>query len=443
MNFASQKLLGRKLENAATPMNFTRSEKLACIGFRFPLQFNNTVLGARQEEEKQVQNHLRVCLSVELGFQNAVTVAPSEPLLAYAAHTIMELSPPSFDLPATLGAHLMTPGMSKGDRGELFGMVVMMRARDLVAKSSRSIDISLIGFMQALLPANFTLPARPRIFRTKAEQNIPFYKAFEHSRIYVTHFIKVDSYKVLTLEYICNLILRGAGVQCAEGQRLVDGALPVVLDARKPLQPTNVGICYRQDKNVARLNRVKHQILESIDPGDLGFFGAVDEVSGDDSDESLEESQESEEEAEGDVEVELGDDPMGSPEDGIIKPPIIRMVFSVGSSKCFVKMPMCPAPRFPRKNKGGPIRKSVYQGEFTAYDFWFSGATDKTFGCIKPSEVANYASILKSGKLTSVYDGGYKEKAPMAETLIRNMNPGTVNNPSHWTFAPDWSGMET
>jgi len=53
-----------------------------------------------------------VCLSVDPGFETAITIAPSEPLLAEASYLLMRSS--AFDLPRSLLTELELPGLDKG-----------------------------------------------------------------------------------------------------------------------------------------------------------------------------------------------------------------------------------------------------------------------------------------------------------------------------------------
>ena len=63
---------------------------------------------------------MRVCLSVDPGFETAITIAPSEPLLVEAAYLLMCSS--TFDLPCSLLTELELPGLDKGSHGELIVM---------------------------------------------------------------------------------------------------------------------------------------------------------------------------------------------------------------------------------------------------------------------------------------------------------------------------------
>ena len=77
-----------------------------------------------------VEKHLRICLHVYDGFDRVLTLAPSEPLLAEAARYLTSGSMPSFKFTDALLDVLASPGMDKGDRGELVGAAILLRAGD-------------------------------------------------------------------------------------------------------------------------------------------------------------------------------------------------------------------------------------------------------------------------------------------------------------------------
>ena len=59
------------------------------MAVRLALEFNATTLVSQIKEKEQVEKYMRVCLLVNEGFETAVTIAPSEPLLAEGAFLIM------------------------------------------------------------------------------------------------------------------------------------------------------------------------------------------------------------------------------------------------------------------------------------------------------------------------------------------------------------------
>ncbi len=71
---------------------------------------------------------MRLCIKVNDGFDTIVSVAPSEPIMAEGARLLMSDS--KFDLPGSLLHELQTPGLDKGNRGELVCLVLLLLACD-------------------------------------------------------------------------------------------------------------------------------------------------------------------------------------------------------------------------------------------------------------------------------------------------------------------------
>ena len=150
--FAEVKLLGQRAMTGDEPDS---DAQLAAISTRVPLEFNPSNLMEKKREQLQVEKHMRVCLAVNPGFESAVTVASSEPLLAEAARTAMN----KFHVPHALATALKISGLDKGDRGELIGMLIVLLAQDNVRaklnangqESARAVPVK--EFLRALIPA--------------------------------------------------------------------------------------------------------------------------------------------------------------------------------------------------------------------------------------------------------------------------------------------------
>jgi hypothetical protein len=82
-------------------------------------------------------------------------------------------------------------------------------------------------------------------------RELTFAATFANSRIYVTHFIKVYDYNVLSVEFLAMCAARGVAIVCADYQRAVDVVIPIVIDKDKPLTKENVTALLLQSKNDA------------------------------------------------------------------------------------------------------------------------------------------------------------------------------------------------
>jgi hypothetical protein len=93
-----------------------------------PIEFYSTTYSSRKKEQQQVESHMRVCLKVLPGFENMVTICPSEPILPEAASDIM--SKPNFDAPKALQHVFRGFAVHRCDRGEFLVMLLFTLSRD-------------------------------------------------------------------------------------------------------------------------------------------------------------------------------------------------------------------------------------------------------------------------------------------------------------------------
>ncbi|KAF8631006.1 hypothetical protein AX17_005172 [Amanita inopinata Kibby_2008] len=157
VDFAASKLLFGTFNGSAQEVkHLSQDAKLgvmivACMAVRLALEFNPMTMKSRDREQLQVAKHMRICISVNKGFETAVTVTPSEPLLAEGARYIMS-SRKEFDLPRSLLQELENPGLDKGSRGELICLVLLILASDMAkALKEEETPISLLSCLEQLL----------------------------------------------------------------------------------------------------------------------------------------------------------------------------------------------------------------------------------------------------------------------------------------------------
>jgi hypothetical protein len=163
------------------------------------LEFNATTLVSQNRERTQVEKHMWVCLVMNLGFETAVIITPSEPLLAEAAYLLMQ-DCKAFDLPRVLLSKLEQPGLDKGNQGELICLVLLLIACDVVVQENGSAAIEILLFMQKLLASKWSpiiCDSKPARCHTSADGQHSFSKAFTGSKMYFNHFIKVHDFKVI------------------------------------------------------------------------------------------------------------------------------------------------------------------------------------------------------------------------------------------------------
>jgi hypothetical protein len=131
----------------------------------------------QDQDRMQVEKHMCVCLVMNPGFETAVTIAPSEPLLAEAAYLLMQ-DHKSFDLPR---------------------VVLLLISRNVAVQEKYSPAIEVLLFIQKLLASKWyliVLNSRPAQCCTGAEGHC-FSDVFTKSKMYFNHLIKVHGFKVI------------------------------------------------------------------------------------------------------------------------------------------------------------------------------------------------------------------------------------------------------
>jgi hypothetical protein len=152
------KLLDGQAELDVTDHITRLNRMLTCFSVRFPLEFNFADPEAHTLVRKQVENHMRLCTTMTSEFELLLTTVGSEPLLAEAAKDAMDETGQS---PVKhLSSYMDVNCIDRGQRGELVAALLIMQARDSVAKSEGTRPIYLIDFLERLLGGPATLFVR-------------------------------------------------------------------------------------------------------------------------------------------------------------------------------------------------------------------------------------------------------------------------------------------
>ena len=386
--FAGEKLLCKPFSSSDDFVrNLTDIEKMACMSVRIPLEFNTRTLRSQEMEQTLVEKHMRVCLSVDPGFETAVTVAPSEPILAEASYLLMRS--PEFDLPRSLLAELERPGLDKGNRGELIVMILCLQARDAAATRLQSRIIPVNDFIRELFAPeahNEVLHSKPIRVRTSQEADTNLGDTFRNSRIYFNHFVKFRHRKVINRTYLWGLIARGAAGICADFQYGVDVVIPF-LYWDNVLRRENVSALFVQSKNDETFQcKPHHDLFDMMNPYHCGFFDVN--------------------------------------ESSLV--PIIRMVFALASStSCVTAIKHAERIQPPRE---GAFKAKFQADKYTAFDIWCGKASQETFRPIKDDGVFQKL-LLRSRVFPDVYE---HKKSEALQNATRSMNPATDVHRAHW-----------
>lgn len=381
IHFAQEKLICRSPYVEGEPL--TQDAELACMSVRFGLEFNATTLASQDRERTQVEKHLRLCLAIDRGFETAVTVAPSEPLLAEAASILMTND--NFDVPRSLLRELERPGLNTGDRGELLAIQLCTAARDNVVKSQfQTRHFKVADYITNLLTdGSNILKSFPAKAHTEAHR-LPFQDQFGDSWMHFNHFVKVHDYEVINQDFLWRCLVRGAAIVCANNQRGFDLILPYCFRG-KSISRENTSAFLIQVKNDKTYGTSIHSSLfKCMDPFATNVF-SKDQV------------------------------PL----------PLIRMVFALASDE-----PATHAVAAPTRTNPLRTTTAAKGDKYTAYDIWCAKASKDTFTVIENDDI--YAKLLlNSRNLPSVYTS--KEKVEWAQLATRNMNPITAAHDAHWS----------
>ncbi|KAG6894259.1 hypothetical protein C0993_011954, partial [Termitomyces sp. T159_Od127] len=241
-------------------------------------------------EFEQVEYHMRFCLGIKNDNETAITIAPSEPILAEGAAFIVRKL--NIDQARLLENVLSGPSLDKGDRGEMVSLLLFILARDSIVKDGR--NMKLTSFLSALLQSggpsttvnddqegrytsavhlSNVLEGRPMFLRD-SDKDVSLQDCFKHSEVHFNHFIRVEHASAMNRNTLYGLIARGAAILCRENQPGVDVVIPFVFDARKPVGPDNVSVILCQVRNAFHCTtKVVGYLFEpNMDPFRLGVF---------------------------------------------------------------------------------------------------------------------------------------------------------------------------
>jgi hypothetical protein len=284
---------------------------------------------------KQIERHMRLRIAATTGFEEFVTIAGSEPLLAEAAFELTRAS--KVNPVRHLANHSDLYCVDRGRRGELVAALIIMQARDMSLQPLRR-WMPVCDFLKALLPSsafhrlNSSLPTSWR-----ENEDRPFGDTFANYAMWFNHIIKIEDSRMITAEHLWSFITRGAMIMCMDNQVGVDIVLPVCVRGER-LGPETVTAVLIRVKNSKHYG---HNI-------DKTLFNAMDRCS------------------------------VGLFPDNRPARPIIRMVFALGSDE--------PGVLFPTSTD--------QPRDLTAFDVWCAGLSSATFNHMGGDE-GSYKLLLQ------------------------------------------------
>ncbi|KAG6899097.1 hypothetical protein C0993_000921 [Termitomyces sp. T159_Od127] len=404
VDFAATKLLGGREPTAIIELE--NSDQIAILATRISLCFDRTLLSSRMMEFDQVEHHMRFCLAIKNDNETAITIAPSEPILAEGAHYIVRKS--GLDQVGLLRTVLSDSPLDKGDRDMMVSQLLFVLARDAIVRDG--LNMKLASFLNALLQSGSPsttvtedregryasaahlsniLEGHPMFLRN-SDEDVSLQCCFEHSEVHFNHFIRIEHASAMNRNTLYGLIARGAAILCRENQPGVDVVIPFVFDARKPVGPDNVSVILCKVRNTLQYTtRVEGYLFEpNMNPFNLGVFNPPDK-----------------------------------------QPPIpfIRMVMVLGSPDPGISI-LSP----PRRN---PPQDSKLADKYTAYDIWCARACSSTFKVITPQQNYSYEDLLRVDRF-GIYSSKHEsvEIRDMIQRIMKSENPGVGSDREHLCY---------
>ncbi|KAG6876815.1 hypothetical protein C0992_011653 [Termitomyces sp. T32_za158] len=426
VEFAALKLLGGR---SGDNFELSDGDIIALLATRLSLRFHRMTLASRRAEVEQMEYHMRICLAIEGRNETAITISPSEPILAEGASLVIyERNLNQAELLKTV---LSGSSIDKGDRKKTVASLLFILARDAVVNDDdlrRS--IKLTAWLQALLHLDtpglvvekskedegqayetastdeprfqHVLDGYPRRVRHDKD-NISLKDCFQHAKLHFNHFIRIEDASSMNRNFLHMVIARSAAILCQTDQNGVHVVIPFVIDARKPVGPDNVSAILCQVKSSPRFitPAIRYFFDDKMDPFEFGIFNPPDKQ-----------------------------DPV----------PLIRMVLALRSpvsGVTLVSPERCnpPGRNTQRSPAVGPERKPY---KYTAYDIWCARACSSTFKVIKPRENTIYESLLLAeNTIPDVYSSNRGDEATKATvtSLRKSANPAVnAKDPDHCRF---------
>ncbi|KIY53565.1 hypothetical protein FISHEDRAFT_33100, partial [Fistulina hepatica ATCC 64428] len=373
MSFVKQKLTARAADDGELPP----VAKFAVLAQRLPLEFMSKVYS--EAEREQVENHLRVCVSIDKSFVSMVTTNSSEPIVSEAACGLMRSA--DFKAPAALLRVMGGFSIDKGNRGELIALLLLILARDEAVRTPVGLEqlkgqgfFGVIPFLKAL----FVSPEDPS--SDFEDKDIPLKDAFKDTFMHFNHFVKRGEQEGLDFPCLLGFLARNAAVMCANGQKGIDGAVPMVSMSKDGIiiVRTKTAVFLLQVKNAKKYSATpQEKLFASMD---LEMFGFKD-----------------------------------------LEVPIIRVVFALAGRPALHVM-----------------QQPGKRGKFTSYDIWASGMSGQVFRACKDDE-ATWKSLVD---LSYGWKSIYTEKESPNRELQMQTTPMVAKDPEFWEWiGEDWKRL--
>jgi hypothetical protein len=410
MDYVKQKLLDgpselRKGNSAGT---------LACLSTRFALEFNMDGT-ARSITYAQVERHMRLCIAATAGLENLITIPGSEPLLAEAAYELMKGS--GTNAVCHLAGHADLNCIDRGRRGELVAALLIMQTYDAARALSGRRWVSVINFMEALLPPTkykTLLLSAPTSRPMNDDNQATFEVIFKDYGMWFNHIIKVEEKEMISIEHLWKFVVRGAMILCTTNQEGIDIILPIC-HMTKNLGPDSVTAIIIQVKNSKDYSgTLQGNLFDAMDSivKSMAMFSKLPDPDSTPAETPSEPSKKKRK---------------VTPEPVKMEPKaVIRMMFALASPESAIVF------------KDRPEKNDGFDG-FTAFDLWLAGLSNKTFKQIQDTDIKPYKTLLE--RSLASHDAFGLKGVPQIGENARELRGARRQKMAPLTFA--WSSSQS
>jgi hypothetical protein len=113
-------------------------------------------------------------------------------------------------------------------------------------------------------------------FRRHPHSDTSLKDLFSNSKIFLNHWVKVHQYAVMNVQYLAQLMRRGAAVLCAINKAGIDGIIPFLL-AGYTISPKNIGvILWKVQNSPIFTDKPEPSLFSAMDPYALGILNPED-----------------------------------------------------------------------------------------------------------------------------------------------------------------------
>ncbi|KAG9106471.1 hypothetical protein FRC07_008811, partial [Ceratobasidium sp. 392] len=218
---------------------------VAALGVRIGITFDRANPAAQALQSRLVEVHMRVVYSTPQHRAYMHTGSPSELILAEAAARYLNADDATEQIaflgPRSSAGLCHKRLLESGERGELYGRLLVTIAHDLALRSyfdrtgiqllpdqpRYHYPVPLLDFMRALFRSEYhaqVLEAKP-INNSDEADNLE--QSFSNSFLFISHFALAEAPEILSTFGLATALVRGMAFQVKDNQTSIDTVMPI------------------------------------------------------------------------------------------------------------------------------------------------------------------------------------------------------------------------